>query len=152
MFEDPLAIEYSSMMDSSEESDSSENVANTVIHSKHEKVKSFLPDPLLLLNSTVKATIVSDEKPTEIVEAFDVEKDKLRNKELLVRNTPGAFEHDRQYEFPAKETTKSKKKNKTVEKVKDKVKAQRLKGQAGIGSDFKTWKSDGEMLLRQQFD
>jgi hypothetical protein len=36
--------------------------------------------------------------------------------------------------------------------AKERVKAQRLKGQAGIGSDFKTWKSETEMKLRQQFD
>ena len=36
--------------------------------------------------------------------------------------------------------------------VKDKVKRQRLAGQSGIGSDFKVWKSDEEMRIRQQFD
>lgn len=35
---------------------------------------------------------------------------------------------------------------------KDRVKGQRLKGQAGIGSDFRGWKSETEMALRQQFD
>lgn len=37
-------------------------------------------------------------------------------------------------------------------KVKDKVRQQRLKGQSGIGSDFRTWKSDAEMVMRQQYD
>lgn len=32
------------------------------------------------------------------------------------------------------------------------VKNQRLKGQSGIGEDFKTWKSEEEMRLRQQYD
>ncbi|CAM9449003.1 unnamed protein product, partial [Ectocarpus fasciculatus] len=36
--------------------------------------------------------------------------------------------------------------------AKDKVKGQRLKGQSGIGSDFRTWKSDLEMTMRQQYD
>lgn len=35
---------------------------------------------------------------------------------------------------------------------KERVKAQRVKGQAGIGSDFRHWKSETEMAMRQQFD
>lgn len=36
--------------------------------------------------------------------------------------------------------------------AKERVKAQRTKGQAGIGSDFRSWKSETEMHMRQQFD
>lgn len=36
--------------------------------------------------------------------------------------------------------------------AKDRVKRQRLNGQSGIGSDFKTWKSEEEMKQRQQYD
>lgn len=36
--------------------------------------------------------------------------------------------------------------------AKERVKQQRVKGQAGIGSDFRAWKSETEMALRQQFD
>ncbi|KAH7491981.1 uncharacterized protein KRP23_895 [Phytophthora ramorum] len=36
--------------------------------------------------------------------------------------------------------------------AKERVKNQRVKGQAGIGSDFRGWKSEMEMALRQQFD
>lgn len=32
------------------------------------------------------------------------------------------------------------------------VKQQRLRGQSGIGSDFRTWKTEEEMRMRQQFD
>ncbi|OQR84768.1 hypothetical protein ACHHYP_12975 [Achlya hypogyna] len=44
--------------------------------------------------------------------------------------------------------------NKDGNKVsgKDRVKAQRLRGQSGIGSDFRGWKSETEMQLRQQYD
>jgi hypothetical protein len=49
-------------------------------------------------------------------------------------------------------TEANKKKAKLGTNAKDRVKGQRLKGQAGIGSDFKTWKSDAEMVMRQQFD
>ena len=35
---------------------------------------------------------------------------------------------------------------------KERAKHQRLSGQSGIGSDFRTWRSDEEMHLRQQFD
>ncbi|KAL3662549.1 hypothetical protein V7S43_012403 [Phytophthora oleae] len=36
--------------------------------------------------------------------------------------------------------------------AKERVKNQRVKGQAGIGSDFRGWKSETEMVMRQQFD
>uniref|UniRef100_K3WZ59 Uncharacterized protein n=1 Tax=Globisporangium ultimum (strain ATCC 200006 / CBS 805.95 / DAOM BR144) TaxID=431595 RepID=K3WZ59_GLOUD len=36
--------------------------------------------------------------------------------------------------------------------AKERVKAQRSKGQAGIGSDFRSWKSETEMQMRQQYD
>jgi hypothetical protein len=35
---------------------------------------------------------------------------------------------------------------------KDRVKQQRLSGQSGIGGDFKVWRSEEEMRMRQQFD
>ena len=34
----------------------------------------------------------------------------------------------------------------------EKVKNKRLKGQSGIGEEFRVWRSDEEMRLRQQFD
>lgn len=45
-------------------------------------------------------------------------------------------------------------KKKEIEKdtAKDRVKRQRLSGQSGIGTDFKTWKSEEEMRQRQQYD
>ena len=36
--------------------------------------------------------------------------------------------------------------------AKERVKKQRLSGQSGLGSDFRTWRSDQEMTMRQQFD
>ena len=36
--------------------------------------------------------------------------------------------------------------------AKERVKRQRTRGQAGIGSDFKSWKTEGEMHMRQQYD
>ena len=38
------------------------------------------------------------------------------------------------------------------ETYKDRVKKQRMKGQSGMGEDFKTWRSEEEMRLRQHFD
>jgi len=32
------------------------------------------------------------------------------------------------------------------------VKEQRMKGQSGIGEDFRSWKTDEEMRMRQQYD
>mmetsp|Transcript_6354 Transcript_6354/g.8345 ORF Transcript_6354/g.8345 Transcript_6354/m.8345 type:complete len:216 (+) Transcript_6354:156-803(+) len=43
-------------------------------------------------------------------------------------------------------------KEKKKANAKERVKAQRLKGQAGIGPDFRTWKSEEEMKMRQGFD
>ena len=42
--------------------------------------------------------------------------------------------------------------DKDKESAKDRVKRQRMAGQSGIGSDFKTWKSEEEMRQRQQYD
>ena len=36
--------------------------------------------------------------------------------------------------------------------AKDRVKHQRLNGQAGVGEDFRVWRSEEEMRQRQQFD
>eukprot|EP00614_Pseudopedinella_elastica_P034570 CAMPEP_0172621118 /NCGR_PEP_ID=MMETSP1068-20121228/109157_1 /TAXON_ID=35684 /ORGANISM="Pseudopedinella elastica, Strain CCMP716" /LENGTH=183 /DNA_ID=CAMNT_0013428711 /DNA_START=56 /DNA_END=607 /DNA_ORIENTATION=- len=35
---------------------------------------------------------------------------------------------------------------------KERVKEQRLKGQSGIGEDFKTWRTEDEMRMRQHYD
>lgn len=37
------------------------------------------------------------------------------------------------------------------EKIKEKMKRQRLSGQSGIGEDFRRWRSDEEMVMRQQY-
>ena len=42
--------------------------------------------------------------------------------------------------------------NKKTVAFKDRAKHQRLSGQSGIGADFRTWRTDEEMALRQQFD
>jgi len=36
--------------------------------------------------------------------------------------------------------------------AKDRAKTQRLRGQAGIGSGFRVWRSDAEMAMRQSYD
>ena len=37
------------------------------------------------------------------------------------------------------------------ELFKEKMKRQRLKGQSGIGEQFRTWRSDAEMKMRQEY-
>lgn len=37
------------------------------------------------------------------------------------------------------------------EKFKEKLKRQRLKGQSGIGDHFRVWRSEEDMILRQQY-
>lgn len=49
-------------------------------------------------------------------------------------------------------STQEKGTKKDLNSAKERVKRQRLRGQAGIGSDFRTWKSEEEMRMRQQFD
>ncbi|KAJ1432516.1 hypothetical protein B484DRAFT_429868, partial [Ochromonadaceae sp. CCMP2298] len=39
-----------------------------------------------------------------------------------------------------------------IDSAKDRVKRQRLNGQSGIGTDFKSWKSEEEMRQRQMYD
>ena len=34
---------------------------------------------------------------------------------------------------------------------KEKMKRQRLKGQSGIGEQFRTWRSEAEMKMRQEY-
>ena len=51
-----------------------------------------------------------------------------------------------------KPTVMSDSKEKDKDSAKDRVKRQRLNGQSGIGTDFKTWKSEEEMRQRQQYD
>lgn len=36
--------------------------------------------------------------------------------------------------------------------AKDRVKHQRMNGQSGVGEDFRVWRSEEEMVLRQQYD
>jgi hypothetical protein len=36
--------------------------------------------------------------------------------------------------------------------VKERIKNQRLSGQSGIGSDFREWRSEDEMRMRQHYD
>ena len=37
------------------------------------------------------------------------------------------------------------------EKIKERMKRQRRNGQSGIGDDFRQWRSDTEMVMRQQY-
>ena len=45
-----------------------------------------------------------------------------------------------------------KKKRPNPSKAKERTKQQRLAGQSGIGDDFRVWRSEEEMRMRQQFD
>ena len=51
-----------------------------------------------------------------------------------------------------KQKSAEKEKKKEHVAYKDRAKHQRLSGQSGIGSDFRTWRTDEEMVLRQQYD
>ena len=37
------------------------------------------------------------------------------------------------------------------EKFKEKLKRQRMRGQSGIGENFRVWRSEEDMILRQQY-
>lgn len=45
-----------------------------------------------------------------------------------------------------------KKKKREFNEAKERVKQQRLAGQSGIGGDFREWRSEEEMRMRQQYD
>jgi len=53
---------------------------------------------------------------------------------------------------PRAEAPEKKKAKRAADKAKDRVKQQRLAGQSGIGADFRVWRSEEEMRMRQQFD
>lgn len=84
------------------------------------------------------------------------EKQSTHGKDKRERNVKDQFDHavvDKvSVDVPKKGVSGPVGRDKKGESAKDRVKRQRLAGQSGIGSDFRTWKSDEEMRQRQQYD
>lgn len=95
----------------------------------------------------VKKTLATFSREIEVVEP--VKSVEIPEKKAVVTAPPpppAAVEKRNSTAMTGKDRDKDK------ETAKDRVKRQRLAGQSGIGSDFKTWKSEEEMRQRQQYD
>ncbi|OWZ00051.1 hypothetical protein PHMEG_00028842 [Phytophthora megakarya] len=158
-----LGDDYAS---SESESEEEETVASNAVEQEVEKEKApaqLLPSVDSVLSSVSASTASflppkSSTKTQSTVESFDlleeqkrhkVQKEKEQEKQMMeCKVTIDTNRNDRKRAAP--QMTRELKRDK--KDAKERVKNQRLKGQAGIGSDFRGWKSETEMALRQQFD
>ncbi|POM59656.1 hypothetical protein PHPALM_31575 [Phytophthora palmivora] len=116
--------------------------ADSVLSSVSASTASFLPP-----KSSVKTQ--SSVKSFDLLEEQRQNQEKEEGEQKEVESTVDSHRNDRKRPAPpltAQETKREKR------DAKERVKNQRVKGQAGIGSDFRSWKSETEMALRQQFD
>lgn len=119
-------------------------------------------DSVTSASASFRAPRVNGATSARPVRAFDLleEEEKLRQKQKESdqapepeqqpppRKRPRVSPNDNGKKKPATASTKDQDKRGAKERVKN----QRVRGQAGIGSDFRSWKSDAEMAMRQQFD
>ncbi|KAK1930587.1 hypothetical protein P3T76_013909 [Phytophthora citrophthora] len=119
--------------------------ADSVLSSVSASTASFLP-PKSSSNAqtTIKSFDLIEERNRQLKEE---EKEAQVEKETDRTAETGRIERKRPMPAARQEAAKREKKE-----AKERVKNQRVKGQAGIGSDFRGWKSETEMALRQQFD
>ncbi|ETP34267.1 hypothetical protein F442_17371 [Phytophthora nicotianae P10297] len=118
--------------------------ADSVLSSVSATTASFLPPKSgAKAQSTVEPFDLLEEQETQRreQEKQDVEKIEISETRRIDRKRP-----------PPELATRAQPTKREKKDAKERVKNQRLKGQAGIGSDFRAWKSETEMALRQQFD
>ncbi|KAF4027516.1 hypothetical protein GN244_ATG12296 [Phytophthora infestans] len=125
---------------------------DSVLSSVSASTASFLPPKYgAKAQSTVKSFDLLDEEETrqrdQERQEREQENDQRRQKEASETRRMG-----RKRPPPPEVATKQQLAKREKKDGKERVKNQRLKGQAGIGSDFRVWKSETEMALRQQFD
>ncbi|KAG6976683.1 hypothetical protein JG688_00001097 [Phytophthora aleatoria] len=119
--------------------------ADSVLSSVSATTASFLPPKSgAKAQSTVKAFDLLEEQETQ-----RQEQEQEQRKKTEVSETR---KFDRKRPPPPQVATREQSIKREKKDGKERVKNQRLKGQAGIGSDFRAWKSETEMTLRQQFD
>ncbi|KAG7379210.1 hypothetical protein PHYPSEUDO_008884 [Phytophthora pseudosyringae] len=118
--------------------------ADSVLSSVAASSASFLPPKSSAQpHSTVRAFDLLEERETqETLEREQKEAERMVEPRRIERKRPP----------PSGVTTQEQSTKREKNDAKERVKNQRVKGQAGIGSDFRGWKSETEMALRQQFD
>ncbi|GMF44713.1 unnamed protein product [Phytophthora fragariaefolia] len=159
-----LGDDYASSSSSGGESDVQEQVTTPQARRKEEKDPAQLLPSADTVLSSVSATTASylapkyGAKPQNSVESFDLleEREELRREQEKKEQKHEEVEtrqNERKRPPPQAESAGREPLAKRDKKdPKERVKNQRVKGQAGIGSDFRGWKSETEMALRQQFD
>ncbi|CAH0476703.1 unnamed protein product [Peronospora belbahrii] len=125
--------------------------ANSILSSVSASTASFLPPQTNTnLPSFVKSFDLIEEKKTQHEEKIEnVEERKQHDVQPMVMTS----RYDRKRLMPMEKSASREPSTKREKRdAKERVKSQRMKGQAGIGSDFRIWKAESEMVLRQQFD
>ncbi|KAE8891166.1 hypothetical protein PF005_g25472 [Phytophthora fragariae] len=160
-----LGDDYASSSDESE-SDAEEQVATPTEKQEDNVHTQLLPSADSVLSSVSASTASflapkSSAKLATSVKAFDLleeretqrrEQDKEERGHEQEQEEVETRRNERKRPPPAMETASREQSAKREKKdAKERVKNQRVKGQAGIGSDFRGWKSETEMALRQQF-
>ncbi|CAM9450569.1 unnamed protein product [Chrysoparadoxa australica] len=155
-----LGVDYGSDSESDGSSSGSEGSER---EEKEEQPASGLPsvDDIFASTAGVCDTLEPEEKevkPKPWEEKAKAKEKRMRSEEALGKEqpVPVAAAASKKLKKGAKGTAQPPRtehgKKPTKESAKERVKGQRMKGQAGIGSDFRTWKTDEEMRMRQQFD
>ncbi|CAI5732469.1 unnamed protein product [Peronospora destructor] len=122
-------------------------LADSVLSSVAASTASFLPpNTRAKLQSSVKSFDLIAEQETQRQEK---EKEEREQHPKVQRVETSRNDRKRQMQETASSEPLIKREKKDA---KERVKSQRLKGQSGIGSDFRGWKPETEMALRQQFD
>ncbi|KAG7401864.1 hypothetical protein PHYBOEH_010327 [Phytophthora boehmeriae] len=163
-----LGDEYASSSSDSEsdgEDNAQSQLTNRNDNSEDKAPTQLLPsaDSVLSSVSASKASFLPPKpaaKAPDAIESFDLlkeqekERDRQEEEERERRDRErieGLQEKSRKRPPPSRVANDQPAKRDKKD-AKERVKAQRTKGQAGIGSDFRGWKSETEMALRQQFD
>ncbi|EGZ26385.1 hypothetical protein PHYSODRAFT_258645 [Phytophthora sojae] len=160
-----LGDDYASSDSSEGESDAEEQVTSlTARHEQKQEVKKaatqLLPSADSVLSSVSASTASylapkSSAKSADSVKTFDLleEQETQRREQEKEEQT---HKQEREQETrrserkrPADVASREQPPKREKKDAKERVKNQRVKGQAGIGSDFRGWKSETEMALRQ---
>ena len=119
--------------------------------------------PSFLKKPAWAATKAKTEAPQRKVEAPPVTKEEEEQGDDMYefydpatgwknKGTTNVDDDDRGYKKAVEKPQMTHRKREGDNKAKERTKQQRLKGQSGIGSDFREWRSEEEMKMRQQFD
>lgn len=167
-----LGDDYASSSESESDEEEVESGQMRIQESTKEEKRSehFLPSPDSVLSS-VSATTASFLPPKSkatvqsTVKSFNLLDDReAQGQEPTVQDsaekvskpeqkaTAETLKSDHKRRLPLEVAPREPLSKREKKGAKERVKGQRLKGQAGIGSDFRGWKSETEMSLRQQFD